>query len=360
MSGNRNSYGTISRGDSSRRRRRRRDNTIRVILALVLVCVLVLAVGFLGVNALKNSSKVNNGNETKSSEDIPKQTNAGETTGPNGETNGPDGETNGSSGETNGPSGETNGPSGETNGSNGETTEPPVGPGGEYVPETVSKEHTVWLDAGHGGYDYGTSEWKRDEQGNVIDKDGKVVDDSDKNDLTNRGIAIVREKEDTLLLTLAIQEALEERGVTVLMTRTDDSATTVQDRAALANETDAECFISIHRNYMIGDTKTCGIEALLVNEGTRSEIPGKEKDADLLQFIFDELAKEKTNGINGSKREPVGVDDYAVLWRTKMPSIILEMGYLSNASDNELFRSNIDEYARAIADGIVQWLRTQE
>lgn len=332
MSGNHNSLGTISRGDSSRRRRKRRDDTIRMILAVVLVCVLIVVVGFLGVNALKGSEN----NEDKN------QTNSGEQIVQNGTEEQTNGETSGDN------SGETL--DSETLGETEVQTE-------EYVPETVTKEHIVWLDAGHGGTDWGSAEWVRNESGQIINKDGNPTTED-----AGDGEWVTREKYDTLDLTLLIQQELESRGVTVIMTRTDDTFVHRFDRAALANESGAECFVSIHRNYMLGDREQCGIEAWLVNETTRSQIPGKEKDVDLIGYIFDELTElgDKTNGILGFFRETDPTQDISVLFRTNMSAVLLEMGYMSNDSDNEKYELYMQDYAAAIADGIVEWLRTQE
>lgn len=331
MSGNRDSLGTISRGDSTRRRRKRRDDTIRMILAVVLVCVLVMVVGFLGVNALRGNGDKDDKNQTNSGEDILQN-------GTNGET---DGDT----------SGEATGL--ETT----EATEEQTQPENTYVPETVTKEHIVWLDAGHGGTDWGSAEWVRNEAGQIVDKDGNPTTED-----AGDGEWVTREKYDTLELTLLIQQELEARGVTVIMTRTDDSFVHRFDRAAMVEESDAECFISIHRNYMVGDTEHCGIEAWLVNEVTRVQYPGKEKDVDIVGCIFDQLENlgDKTNGILGYFRNTDPAEYISVLWRHSKPAVLLEMGYMSNASDNEKYKLYMQDYAVAIADGIVQWLRTQE
>lgn len=328
MGGDRNSLGTISRGDSSRRRRKRKDDTIRMILALVLVCVLVLVVGFLGVNALKGNKNSDDKNQTSSGEEIVQNGTEGETVG-----------------ETVGDT------AGETSAETEAQTEE------EYVPETVTKEHIVWLDAGHGGTDWGSAEWVRNEAGQIIDKDGNVT-----NEEAGDGEWVTREKYDTLELTLLIQQELEARGVTVLMTRTDDSTIHRFDRASMVEASDAECFISIHRNYMLGDREQCGIEAWLVNETTRSQYSGKEKDVDIVNYIFEELSDlgDKTNGILGYYRNPSPDEDISVLWRHSKPAVLLEMGYMSNDSDNEKYELYMQDYAEAIADGIVQWLRTQE
>lgn len=330
MSRRRSPYGTISRGEA-RRRKKRRDDTIRVILGLVLGCVLILGLGFLGVKAMRKTS--GKGGTTPGG--TQSQTEAG-----------------GESQEN------------QTPEQTDAQTEPP-----ETEPETdppvmANQSHTVWLDAGHGGTDYGTSSWVFDEEGYILDKDGNRVLNAERDYNTN---AVTREKDDTLLLTLAIQRELEARGVTVLMTRTDDVTIDRFTRCDMVNASDAECFVSIHRNFMEisgtyfrADTSACGILACLVNEQTRAEVPGKEKDIDLYQFIMDQLAEEDTNGLLGYFREASKKVDLSVLFRTNIPAILLEMGYQSNASDNEKYFANIDAYAAAIADGIVEWLNTQD
>lgn len=332
MAGNHSPYGTISRGDSSRRRRKRRDDTIRTILAVVLVCVLVLLIGFLGVNALKGNESTNKDNETNSGEEINQ-----------------DGTQDSNEGET---------PE-ATEEQTPEQTEEPTEP--ENVPVTVAKEHIVWLDAGHGGHDLGGAIWVKDENGNYLDWNGNIVPEA-----SDDGAYKVREKEQTLQLTLLVQAALEERGVTVLMTRTDDTFTDTKERPALANQSDAECFISLHRNFMKGNQQYNGIEVWGVNWEDYNSKPEKAKDQQLAEFIIAELNEEDINGISEVLRNnhtgtfEQGGDDYAVLWRSNMPALILEMGYMSNDSDNEKFEANIESYAIAIADGIVQWLITQE
>ena len=175
MSGNRDSLGTISRGDSTRRRRKRRDDTIRMILAVVLVCVLVMVVGFLGVNALRGNGDKDDKNQTNSGEDILQN-------GTNGET---DGDT----------SGEATGL--ETT----EATEEQTQPENTYVPETVTKEHIVWLDAGHGGIDSGT-----------LNSDKTIL-----------------EKDINLAITHKIRELLESSGAHVILTREDDSSLYIEE-----------------------------------------------------------------------------------------------------------------------------------
>ena len=75
---------------------------------------------------------------------------------------------------------------------------------------------TVMLDAGHGGYDNGAS------------YDGRL------------------EKEDALNLVLAVGSILEDAGVDVLYTRTTDVYQSPNEKARIANRSDADYFISTH------------------------------------------------------------------------------------------------------------------
>lgn len=326
MAGN---YGSVSRS-SVRRKRRRRNDMIRTILSVVLVCVLLLVVGFLGVKALKNN---NSDNETQ-----------GGNTTTEADAQGSDQTTGDSQGDSTEES---------TEQSTEESTEEVTTD--SDAPVMVNGTHTVWVDAGHGGTDWGSAEWLRDENGNFLDTDGNICEEAASN-----GAWVVREKNDNLDLALALQEALIERGVTVIMTRTEDTFYDNKQRAADANETDAECFIALHRNYMLGNDQVKGFEIWGVNWEDYNSKPEKATDQQLAELIRDQLLEEEINEFNGIHRNSIWSDDFSVLWRTNMPALILEMGYMSNTSDNELFRSNLDNYADAIADAIVTWLNSQE
>ena len=94
---------------------------------------------------------------------------------------------------------------------------------------------TVILDAGHGGSDFGATY-----QGRM-------------------------EKDDTLRLTLAIGEILQNAGVNVLYTRTEDIYETPAQKAAEGNASGADYFVSIHRNSSPRNNQYTGIESLVYN-----------------------------------------------------------------------------------------------
>ncbi len=322
MAGN---HGSASGRNSVRRRQRRRNEAIIDVLSLVLIAVLVFIIVFFGIKIIKRD---NQNNETQGSN----STTAENTIGSNESTT-------------------------QTEESLEQTTEEPTEGTTEDAdsPIMANGTHTVWVDAGHGGSDWGSAEWVRDENGNWLDTNGNVCLEASDN-----GAWVVREKSDNLELALALQKALEKRGVTVLMTRTDDTRVlNKEERVPRANDSKAECFISLHRNYMMNNDQENGIEIWGVNTEDFNNKPEKAKDQQLAEMIRDQLCEEKINKFRGILRNVAAWDDYSVLWRTNMPALILEMGFMSNASDNQLFRENIENYANAIADGIVSWLNSK-
>jgi N-acetylmuramoyl-L-alanine amidase len=49
-------------------------------------------------------------------------------------------------------------------------------------------------------------------------------------------------------------------------------------------------------------------------------------------------------------------NNYIVIKQTNMTGLIIEMGFISNETDVELYDENMDDYAAAIANGIISWL----
>ena len=96
--------------------------------------------------------------------------------------------------------------------------------------------YSIMLDAGHGGRDPGAVYNGR------------------------------QEKIDTLSLTLAIGQILQERGIDVLYTRTTDIYESPYQKAMEANEAGVDFFISIHRNSFPQDNAVSGVESLVYDK----------------------------------------------------------------------------------------------
>ena len=131
-------------------------------------------------------------------------------------------------------------------------------------PETFPKgKPRIMIDAGHGGKDQGTS------AGNVLEKDLNLQ---------------VAEK---------LAKELKKRGASVLLTRTDDTKIPLEERAAMANEKEADLFVSIHCNYCEDDSSVQGLECYY-REGS-DEAQKLVADAYLLPGRSDVQCENRTN-----------------------------------------------------------------
>lgn len=179
----------------------------------------------------------------------------------------------------------------------------------------------VFIDAGHGGFDSG-----------AVNK--------------NR-----REKDDTLRLSLKIGEFLNNRGIDVNYTRTNDAslANNTNDdlnaRCIKANEWGADYFISIHRN-------SAGVGA----NGAENWIHSKSNPHTINfgQHILNAVIDATGYRNRGLKKGYIGNSnvDFAVNRLTNMTSCLLELGFISNDDDNRIFDEKFEQMARAIADAL--------
>lgn len=154
------------------------------------------------------------------------------------------------------------------------------------------------------------------------------------------------EKDDTLKVAKLVKKYLEEDNVKVIMTREKNKNVTLQDRCKIANKKKANLFVSIHRNS--AETGN-GIEIWSNSEK-------REKDTQLANDILNKLSKTKIQTNRGVKFGTIKNEntDYYVLNNTKMPSCLIELGFISNEKDNKLFDENLKEYAKAISEGIIE------
>ena len=152
-----------------------------------------------------------------------------------------------------------------------------------------------------------------------------------------------QEKDDTLDLTLAIGEILQNNGIDVEYTRTTDVYESPYQKAMEANEAGVDYFVSIHRNSFPRPNEVNGVESLVYNkQGIKYE---------MAQNINDQL--ETVGFVNlGVQARP----NLVVLRRTQMPAVLVEVGFINSDTDNQLFDANFDDIARAIADGILDTL----
>ena len=200
-------------------------------------------------------------------------------------------------------------------------------------PTPVPEVYTVCIDAGHGGYDGGAV---------LVSEDG-----------TKR-----QEKDDNLRLAKLVQAELETYGVKVIMTREDDTFIELYDRTLMANAMDADALISFHRNaYYLGGKMSERVGGVEIWIHSSRPTQARQLANRILDAILDVGGMEDRGVRYGSMSD--GEEDYAINRRSLMPSMIIEMGFISNAGDNEAFDTNGEAYAKAIAKEVYEWLESQ-
>ena len=155
-----------------------------------------------------------------------------------------------------------------------------------------------------------------------------------------------REKDDVLSLALAVGEVLEQSGVDVYYTRVGDVYESPYEKAEEANSIGADLFLSIHRNSSVYPNQYSGVESLVYEEGSEAEYLAMSLNREL------EKAGWKNLGVNPRP-------NLVVLNRTKMPAVLLEVGFINTEGDNERFDEAFLETVQAISDGVVNYLENR-
>ena len=153
-----------------------------------------------------------------------------------------------------------------------------------------------------------------------------------------------QEKDDALALTMAVGAILEANDVDVYYTRTTDVYESPFQKAQESNLTDADYFVSIHRNSSPIPNQYNGVESLVYNRYGAAYR--------LAENINEQLEMVGFRNIGVFERK-----NLVVLSRTEMPAVLVEMGFINTDSDNTIFDERFDEIAVAIADGILMTIR---
>lgn len=149
-----------------------------------------------------------------------------------------------------------------------------------------------------------------------------------------------QEKDDNLELALAVGKILSDNGIDVVYTRTTDVYQTPFQKAALANESGADFFISFHRNSSPQANQYQGVEVLVYDKsGIKYEMAQNIVGA-LGELGFREIGVQARPGL-------------VVLRRTRMPALLIETGFLNSDEDNALYDEKKAEIARSIAEAIL-------
>ena len=184
------------------------------------------------------------------------------------------------------------------------------------IPRTTTSPiltRTVVIDAGHGGHDFGATLGSR------------------------------LEKDDNLRLALAVQQILLNQGQRVIMTRSTDVFIPLAERSAISNNNNADLFVSIHRNSATNSAAN-GVDNFISTTASATA-------ALYASNVLSEVVNAGVQNNGGVIRA-----NFAVLRNTRAPAMLLEVGFISNARDNQLFDQNFNAYAEAIARGIMESL----
>ncbi len=222
----------------------------------------------------------------------------------------------------------------------------------------------IVLDAGHGGWDHGAV-----------------------------GVTGTREADITLQLVRRTRSALVQRlDADVRLTRDSDDFLYLTQRARIANNADADVFISIHANaaykpgawgietYSMDTASDKGAARVAARENAIAWEEGGGEGADMLAAqlitagtmkLSKELAAEVQAGVCRHLGVVYGADNvhdlgtktalFTVLTRTRMPAILFESSFVSNPTDERRLRAPHwqQAVADAVADAVVRWLARQ-
>ena len=170
---------------------------------------------------------------------------------------------------------------------------------------------TIVIDAGHGGYDAGAVNGSR------------------------------YEKNDNLRMALAVGKRLENCGIRVIYTRTDDTFIPLLERSRISNNNNVDLFASFHRNSATNPSAN-GVETIVYTNASAKS----RQAATNLQNALTQVGVQSDRGVK--------TGNLSVLRETNAPALLLELGFISNDRDNQLFDSRFDAYADTIAASLAQ------
>lgn len=236
---------------------------------------------------------------------------------------------------------------------------PPDKPSGDPRPLIV-------IDPGHGGPDTGTK----------------------------AGGGEIMEKNVVLDFSIALRDQLEKSGrYRVVLTRTDDSFIPLAERVKLARQRQAQLFISVHADalpksegdvqgatiYTLSETASDAEAARLAEAENRSDVIAgidlaKEPD-DVADILFD-LAHRETKTFSHAfarllvgemktavrlHKKPLKSAGFVVLKAPDVPSVLIELGYMTNRSDLKLLTSEAwrNKAAGTMVQAVEQFFRTR-
>lgn len=205
--------------------------------------------------------------------------------------------------------------------------------------QSIGKVKTVVFDPGHGGHDFG----------------GK----------SPYGV----EKDYTLDLVNRARRILESKKVKVVQSRLSDSFVSLSERPEMTANYDHPIFVSVHLNFADWKPSANGIEVYALPP-LGFPISGKEPDpildrqtcegnaAEPASFVLANTMHHTLLGKTGGFDRGVKRARYAVLRHSKVPSILIEGAFLTNAQEAKNIHSPQwrESFAQAIVDGILAYM----
>lgn len=156
----------------------------------------------------------------------------------------------------------------------------------------------------------------------------------------------VKEKDLNLSIATRAASLLSQSGVTVIMTRMEDSDMDLYARTSLANELGADLFVSVHCNASVTHDDVTGIYTCAYSEGTNGWR--------LAQMLHQTMRDATGANDFGMEERP----NLAVLRTSLMPAALVECGFMSTPEELEqlIDPAYQDKLAQGIANGILAYL----
>ena len=160
------------------------------------------------------------------------------------------------------------------------------------------------------------------------------------------GIGGIRETDVVLEISKMVEELLSEKGVKVRLTRYSEVNLDLYPRVSLANNTDADIFVSIHANASIGKKKDINGLETFYYKGWKGRLLAKRIQKEILRVS------------PGSPDRGVKQGRFYVIKNTKMPAVLVEIGFLTGRLDARRLEKTVHRkrIAYAIAKGILEYL----
>ena len=152
------------------------------------------------------------------------------------------------------------------------------------------------------------------------------------------------EKDITLDVVQQLEKRVKAAGANVTLTRSSDTYPTLGDRVEIANQKGADIFVSVHVNS--GSSTALGTETYY----NSSKNPQSEESKQLANEIQKQIVS-----LLGTKDRGVKDADFQVIKYTKMPSVLVELGFVTNSEDAKKLDEQRSLYAEAIYNGIIAY-----